>query len=114
MRSACVIIRIVGVRFPRSWFEHVGIGRIRSSDGAWHTINHPLLRAIGIHGANNVSARIVVKSGLSPDLPIGWYCIGPARGEKRFVLFDHVALVVIDLPSADNHKRITGRCLLSN
>ena len=65
-------------------------------------VDYKLFRAIGIKCADYLSARVVEHHGFPSELGIGGCDVIPALCEERFVLFDDPALVVVDLPAADD------------
>src|SRR5262249_51863957 len=75
-----------------------------------NTINHPLLRSVGIERADHMSARIVEHRGLLPELRVAGRRIIQARRKEWFVLLDDATLVVVNLGAADdNVERRAGR-----
>ena len=107
--AAGVIIGIVRVSLPRRRLEDIRVTEIRRGDAPRHSKDDPLFRAVRIHSANEMTARLIEHFYLLPELRIGRLPVVIAGGVKRLVLFHHPALVVVGLPAAHDHiRRLAG------
>src|SRR6266567_1397219 len=100
MGAPRIVVGAVGVRVPGGRSELFGTGEIRGD-----TVDHKLFGAIGVDGANHPATWVIVHRHLASEVLFLWRRIVPARREKRFVLHDHPALVVVDLPATHHHAR---------
>src|SRR5262249_46668758 len=67
-----------------------------------------LLRSIGVERANHLAARIIEHGNFLSELGVARGDIVHANGKERLILFNDAALVVIDLPTADDYIRRTA------
>ena len=103
MGAAGIVVGIVGIGFPGCWRKSVGIAQIGRD-----TVQHPLLGAVRIQGADHLPAWVVDHHRLLTELGIAGGGVLPALAVKRLVFFDHLAFVVIDLPAADQYIGAIG------
>ena len=92
-----VVVGVERVGLPWRRRESVWIVERR-----WNAVDHSLLGTVGTGDPHEPSPGVVGQHGALTELSLTRRREGPARGEKRFVPGDDVALVVVALPAADH------------
>jgi len=105
-RCARQVVAIVSVILPGGWFERIERIELRSSDGSGHAEDDALLGPVGVDGSNDLTARVVEQARALAELSRSRWLVMPAAVEIGLELLDHAALVVVDLPAADDHVRL--------
>src|SRR6185437_4768255 len=101
--AAGVVVSVVGVGLPRG--GDYGRGIVLE---CWRAVDDPGLAAVGGDRDRRPSARVVVLDGRGQrgEHVGSGRVVAVAGGEERFVGEDSAALVVVDLPAADNDARV--------
>src|SRR4051812_7529222 len=106
MGATGVIVCVIRIGLPGCGLEMLGMCKIGRSRSAWYSIYYSLLRAIRIQCTDCMSTWVVEHPGFPTGLFDFRLGIVPTLGKERLVLFDDLALVVIDLPAADDDVRV--------